>query len=214
MKWYRLTCVVLLVCCVLFSGCSAAGKQNTSSGNTSSSFVPSSSSSSASTSSGSTSSQSANGSSQSQGEQQATLVVDWSMGGTQSKTKSYPFSYTGTLTAEKLADGLTELTGLDFFITATEREDGIQIDWAANSTLVANLDDRQQKDEFHMYDVISMRWFMMDSLYQTIRENLGIQTVYYTMDGGKTLTLDELGPVNSIPADEPYQGSSHYASAG
>ncbi len=50
------------------------------------------------------------------------------------------------MTAPDLAAFLSEITGLDFIITAAKTQDGWIIDWSADSTLIAGLDDRAQKD--------------------------------------------------------------------
>ena len=125
--------------------------------------------------------------------------------------KEYPIEYTGAKkTAEELARDLTELTGLDFIITASKADDGWIVDWAADSTLIAGLDDRQQKEEFWFFDQDSLRWFMMDSLWRTLTGNLDAENIYYTMDGGKELVFEELYPVNEFPFDIPYMGSEFY----
>ena len=125
--------------------------------------------------------------------------------------KEYSIEYTGAKkTAEKLAQELTELTGLDFIITASKTDDGWIVDWAADSTLIAGLDDREQKEEFHFFDQDSLRWFMMDSLWRTLTENLNVENIYYTMDGGRELALEELYPVSEFPSDIPYMGSEFY----
>ena len=125
--------------------------------------------------------------------------------------KEYPIEYTGAQkTAEELAQELSELTGLDFNITADKTDDGLIVDWAADSTPVAGLDDRVQKDDFFFFDCDSLNWFMMDSLWRTLTENLGAENIYYTMDGGKELTFEELYPVNEFPSDIPYMGSEFY----
>lgn len=130
--------------------------------------------------------------------------------------KEYPIEYTGTqITPEGLADELSERTGLDFFVTASEAEDGLIVDWAADSTLIAGLDDREQKEEFHFFDADSLRWFMMDSLWRTLTENLDAENIYYTMDGGQELdfqklSVEELHPVSLFPSDIPYMGSGFY----
>jgi hypothetical protein len=54
-----------------------------------------------------------------------------------------------------------------------------------------------------------MRWFMMDSLWQTFAENFA-SDVYYTMDGGKELVIEDLSPVNTFSSDSPYMGSTFY----
>lgn len=115
------------------------------------------------------------------------------------------------VTAEIIAMELSEWSGLDFTINnATVSENILTVDWSADSTLIANLDDRKQKEDFHFFDADSMRWFMMDSLYQSCMENMNISEVYYTMDGGKELTFEELYPIAVFPKDAPYMGSPFY----
>lgn len=127
------------------------------------------------------------------------------------RVKEYPIEYTGTpKTAEELAQELSELTGLDFFITASNTDDGLIVDWAADSTLIAGRDNREQKEEFFFFDEDSLRWFMMDSLWRTLTENLGIENIYFTMNGGQKLVFDELYPVKEFPSDIPYMGSGFY----
>lgn len=126
--------------------------------------------------------------------------------------KEYPIEYTGVQkTAEELAHELSELTGLDFIITASKAEDGWIVDWSADSTLIAGLDDREQKKEFHFFDYDSMSWFMMDSLWRTLTENLDAENIYYTMDGGRELVLEKMSPVKEFPSDIPYMGSEFYS---
>ncbi len=140
----------------------------------------------------------------------ATLYTNMETGNESAEWKEHKFEYSGELTAKVLADGLTQLTGLDFFIDTTEKPDGITVDWAKNSTLISNLDDRVQKDEFHFFDSESMRWFMMDSLWRTITENLKAENVYFTTDGGKELAFEELYPVKVFPQELPYMGSAFF----
>lgn len=140
----------------------------------------------------------------------ATLVADFSCGG-EIQVKNYPFEYQGELSAMDLATGLSELTGLDFKITAETVGDGIRIDWSSDSTLIAGLGDREPKEEFELSDVNSLEWFMMDSMYRTVKENLGVENVYYTGNGGKELYLADLTPVDTIAKDAPFMGSTYYA---
>lgn len=125
--------------------------------------------------------------------------------------QEYPIEYTGDKkTAEELAHELSELTGLDFIITASKTEDGYRVDWAANSTLIAGLDHREQKKDFFFFDQDTLRWFMMDSLWRTLTKNLNAENIYYTMDGGKTLAFEQLYANNAFPSDTPYMGSEFY----
>jgi hypothetical protein len=115
------------------------------------------------------------------------------------------------VTAETIAQELSQWSGLDFTLNgATMSESILTVDWSADSTLIANLDDREQKEDFNFFDVDSMRWFMMDSLSQTCMENMGLTEVYYTMDGGKELSFEELYPISVFPKDVPYMSSPFY----
>jgi hypothetical protein len=142
-------------------------------------------------------------------ENTATLVADFSYGSAELSTESYELGYSGELTPEILIEGLSALTGLDFFASAVRTEYGFSVTWHADSTLIANLDDREQKDGFHFYDADSLRWFMMDSLYRTLVANFGEDDVFYSTEDGE-LAFDELYPTNSFPARIPYMGSAFY----
>jgi hypothetical protein len=143
-------------------------------------------------------------------EHQATLYADFTQGAPDGTVEQYELGYSGELTAAALAKGLSDLTGLDFLVSLSPAADGLGVDWAADSTLIANLDDRAQNENFRFFDADSMRWFMMDSLWRTLTENLGAQNIYYTMDGGKELIFEELQPVSAFPEGVPYMGSAFY----
>ncbi len=121
----------------------------------------------------------------------------------------YPIDYTGEVSAEYLSDALTQLTGLDFFITAAPVSDGILIDWNMDSTLVAGLDDREQNEDFFFFDATSLGWFMLDSMWITLTENLGYENVYFSVNGGDFM-VDTIEPTFTLPITEPYMGSSFY----
>ncbi len=114
------------------------------------------------------------------------------------------------------AEGLSEWTGLDFALNSVTVVDNAAIvDWSVNSTLVAGLDDREQKEEFFFFDVVSLNWFMMDSMAATIKANFPIDTVYYTMDGGSELAFSSPEDMASqglpvLPVDQPYEGSAFF----
>lgn len=145
-------------------------------------------------------------------ETQVSLCADFTLGSADARdaVRRYETEIRDEVSAEALAEALSRLIGLDFFITAEPTEDGLKVDWAKNSTLVAGLDDREQKGEFHMYDRDGLSWFMMDSLCATLKENLNIQNVYYTMNGGSTLVVEGLNPVSAFEKDSPYLGSAFY----
>jgi len=142
----------------------------------------------------------------------ASVIADMSRGTNNEdliKWQTY-YSYQ-EITAENLIDTLSSWTGLDFKVTVSYNDDNnMIIDWAADSTLVTGLDDREQKEEFRMYDNDSMRWFMMDSMWQTMTRFNGGADIYYTMDGGKELQFDELDLGTTFDINIPYMGSAFY----
>lgn len=148
----------------------------------------------------------------------AVLYADFSCGNEEAQEpeqiRTYRVKSESRPSAQFLARELSKLTGLDFFISSTEIRGGIVVDWSPKSTLLAGLDDRQQKEAFHFFDVESLNWFMMDSLRRTLKANLKIEEVYYTMDGGKTLRLPSMSSTQEFPPEIPYMGSPFYRNHG
>lgn len=142
----------------------------------------------------------------------ATLYTTQPAGSSSPEIGEYSLQYSGELTAETLAKGLSQLTGLDFSMTAASRSDGISVDWAPTSTLITDPDSIGQKEGFRFSDSGSMCWFMLDSLSMTLSKNLNSENIYNTMDGGKDLVLKDLAPVQKFQSNLPYMGSAFYFS--
>lgn len=140
------------------------------------------------------------------GLQSAVIRFDFSNGSAQENIKEETHHSYETISAADLVDALSSMSGLDFAVTLSSTDGRFVADWAADSTLIAGLDDRPQREGFEFYDADALRWFMMDSLKKT----LGKEEIYYTMDGGRELAFDELYPVNVFPSDLPYMGSAFY----
>ncbi len=132
-------------------------------------------------------------------------------GGSWSNIIAHPYTVTGDATIENLANGLSELTGLNFAINdATISGNNAVIDWSSDSTLIAGLGDTQQKDEFFVYENVSLNWLMMDSLYLTVINNFDVDNIYYTMNGGQPLNLPDMGTDSIFPLENPYYASPYY----
>lgn len=140
----------------------------------------------------------------------AYIYTNMGSGGFTTEFKAIEIGFEGPLTIDILCNSLSQITGLDYFNADYIDDNGIHIDWAPNSTLIANLDDRDQQEDFTFYDEDSMRWFMMDSLWKTLIENYGNVNVYYSMNGWENLKFDSLSLVSEFPADSPYMGSAFY----
>jgi hypothetical protein len=67
-----------------------------------------------------------------------------------------------------------------------------------------------------MFDAVSLNWFMMDSLAETLKQNMDVTTVYYSADGGPvTFTNPEDMASQGLPelsVDQPYEGSAFFVS--
>ena len=114
-----------------------------------------------------------------------------------SETREHDFGYEdGTLTPEKIANSLSALTGLNFDISVTyvsTTENSITIEWNPNSSLATGIPPEPQNEDFFFFDRDSLRWFMLNSLCRSIRENYGEVDVYYTINGGMDINSLELG---------------------
>lgn len=144
------------------------------------------------------------------------LYADFSNGSANAEKlgliKSKEQTILGKITVEELAKRLSQWSGLDFTINSAKISgNSVTVDWAANSTLVAGLDNRTLKDDFHFYDVTSLNWFMLDSLALNIKKNLKINTVYYSMDGGKPLVFKDMPQLKKLPVDQAYEGSAFFS---
>jgi hypothetical protein len=136
-----------------------------------------------------------------------------------SETKSKVFTAEAyEASAMEIAEYLSEWTGLDFTLNSAKDviDGGLVIDWSKQSTLVAGLDDREQKEDFKFDDAVSLNWFMMDTMKSTLASNLPVSSVYYCSDGQP---LEFANPedmaaqgLTELSADEPYYGSYYYVS--
>ncbi len=138
------------------------------------------------------------------------LTADFSYGNPEPSVKNYEMISAEPFSIGLLGRGLSDLTGLDFLVEGRIEDGAVYVDWQPESTLVAGLDDRVQREDFFFFDVDTLSWFMMDSLYATICQNTGLDTVYFTMNGGEALALPNLSAVREFPADIPYMGSPVY----
>ena len=153
-----------------------------------------------------------------------TLIADFSAGSPDGDTrlKDMPLPpgnempASNALIAFFLADSLSEWTGLDFTLNDVMfgEDDSITVDWSADSTLIAGYDGRAFIDDFHFFDGVGLNWFMMDSLAQTMKHNLPVETVYYCSDGRPVAFTnpEEMAAhgLPLLPVDQSYEGSAFF----
>ncbi len=155
-------------------------------------------------------------------ENTATIYTIFSLGGTDGSEvnmQGHTITYTGELTPKLLADELTALTGYNFAIEVMSQDEGstgdiLWIEWLSDSTLITATDGLfEPKEGYFMQEIELIRWFMLDSLYETIIENMDVDEIYYSTEGnvdsefGNSIVTSAFG-ANQMNA--PYMGSNFY----
>ena len=146
-----------------------------------------------------------------------TLVAVFNAGEGEEGRKDYPVEfddYEGDgYSVWEMSIALSELTGLNFnLLDVAEDSAGMTVTWAPESTLFG-MGDSEQKEEFFFFDYDSMAWFMLDSLCQTIVRNIPAMAekdIFYAMEGGGGLVLENLSPPMDFTLETPYMGSAFY----
>jgi len=147
-----------------------------------------------------------------------TLVADYSCGSEIPNRQEYPYSYAGPENdgpgVTDMAQGLSELTGLDFTLleVTTAGSTGMLIVWSPESSLFT-IGERGLEEEFAFFNYDSLAWFMLDSLYQTILKNIPAMAerdIFYAMENGEGLVLKNLSPPMDFTLETPYMGSAFY----
>ena len=152
-----------------------------------------------------------------QGSASLILVADFSCGSEEPNRKEYTWRYDDGGNGPAVMDmaaALSELTGLDFALldVTAAGSTGMLVDWSPEGSLFG-MGEREQKEEFFLFDYDSTVWFMLDSLYQTIVRNIPAmrtKDIFFTMDGGKELALENLAYPGTFTLDTPYMGSAFY----
>ena len=123
----------------------------------------------------------------------------------------YPMIYDGELTAEKLIQGIADLTGWDLTLAGPviSGKGGMSVCLSAESALFTGPPD-PQREEFHMYDAEQLAETILDSIQKTLQEGFTGEggdpdalDIWYCMEGEQPLELPALGL--SWPIDQPYQ---------
>ena len=124
---------------------------------------------------------------------------------------TYDLPYTGTLDAAALLQGLSRLTGWNCDVNRVEILSGTaRIDLAPTSLPFA-YDDQQRNDPFFLSTYVDTVFLFLDSVNQTLTQNLGLTGVIFTQNGGEPLQLDQLfTTVELFPADTIYRSSAYY----
>lgn len=142
-----------------------------------------------------------------EGVQTATLYIGTRAGGFQ----EYPMPYEGELTAEKLIQGISDLTGWDLTLDGevTTGKGGMGVSLSSESALFTGPPD-PQKEEFFLYDVGQLAETILDSIQKTLQEGFTLPggdpdalDIWYYTEGDQPLSLPILGL--SWPIDQPYQ---------
>lgn len=140
-------------------------------------------------------------------EQTATLYIGTRANG----FNEYPMTYQGELTAEKLIQGIADLTGWDLTLAepVVSGKGGMSVCLSSESALFTGPPD-PQKEEFFMFGLDDLAETVLDSIQKTLQEGFTLEggdpdalDIWYYMEGDQPLELPILGL--SWPIDQPYQ---------
>ena len=121
----------------------------------------------------------------------------------------YPLAYTGERTAETLLKGLSAVTKHDFACDSAALErDSVTVIWSDEAALLRpeSAPMRVESLGLTFYDLDPTLEFMLDSAYWTLRENLGVEKVFFETPSGAGLHLENM-PCWSLPAGACYNGN-------
>ena len=137
----------------------------------------------------------------------ATLYIPFDV----AEPETYALPYTGALDASILLYGIASLTGWNCDVTKVDVFSGTaRIDLAPTSLPFA-YDLHTPNETFFLPTYADTVFLFLDSLAQTLTQNLGLNGVIFTQNGGQPLTLDRLyTSVELFPADTLYRGSAYY----
>ena len=118
------------------------------------------------------------------------------------------YTYLGELSHDAIIATAASAMEVTFSMNSIEERDGaIYIDWALDSIDSAFCAAPLSEEE-NLTDKI---WTVLDSVYLTIKQNLG-KEVYYSFDGDSLIEAsDKLGFADAILSDQPFSGSQYYA---
>ncbi len=123
---------------------------------------------------------------------------------------TYDITYEGDLTVEILANGLSELTGYNFSATQLVGAENFTIDFYSDSTLFASdISEIVPKSAFAMEDIPTTYYYILDSLWMTVKENMQVSEISFSMSGGNPLNIT----LFQIPlgVDYLYSGSTEFS---
>ena len=143
-------------------------------------------------------------------EQTATLYIGTKANG----FTEYPMTYDRELTAEKLIQGIADLTGWDLTLAedVISGKGGMSVCLSSESALFTGPPD-PQREQFFVYDAEQLAETILDSIQKTLQEGFTLEggdpdalDIWYYMEGDQPLELPILGL--SWPIDQPYQWAS------
>lgn len=122
----------------------------------------------------------------------------------------YELPNTGILDVAVLLQGLSGLTGWNCDVNHVEILSGIaRVDLAQTSLPFAWTG--QEQGDFFCSTYVDTVFLFLDSIQQTLMNNLALTGVIFTQNDGQPLQLDRLhASVELFPADTAYRGSSYY----
>ncbi|MBR5519486.1 MAG: hypothetical protein IKU55_02090 [Clostridia bacterium] len=138
---------------------------------------------------------------------EATLYIPFDL----EQPDTFALPYTGELDASILLSGLALLTGWNCDVAKVDIfSDTARIDFALTA-LPFSYDQLTRNDTFFLTTYADTVFLFLDSIAKTLTENLKLNGVIFTQNGGNVLDLPRLyTSVELFPADTLYRGSAYY----
>ena len=140
----------------------------------------------------------------------AFLDMDFTAGGRNADVR--PVELAQGIRTSGLSDALAGATGIPFSFTLTWQGETCTVAWQQDSALWTQQMPQGQEPDYLFYDADLLRWFLLDTVWQTLQQEFGAEEVYYCDADGQPLQLADLWPLEHFDLSQPYRGSGWYYS--
>lgn len=112
--------------------------------------------------------------------------------------------------AEDLCASLTRITGIPFHFSLSWQQRSCTVTWQPESALWSDQTPQGEGSDYLFYDEDLLHWFMLDTVWRTLQQSYGAETVYYRTQDNQAPDLTELWPLEHFDLNQPYRGSAWY----
>ena len=138
----------------------------------------------------------------------AVLYLDFTAGSEVEDVR--PVELPAPVSADGLCAALTDETGIPFdFALAWDGGDWT-VTWQDGSALWSGEMPQGGGPDYMFYDADLLRWFLLDTVWHTLTDGFGADTVTFRLPDGAAPDLAGLWPLEHFDLTGPYRGSAWY----